>query len=91
MELFGKIILGFFVGMLCGLVPLIYGFIKANRKLAVLGIVSTALSGTLFSLLDKSPFTSFVVAVLFVLIIIASNKHTSRHNQDDYENDNDIS
>ena len=90
MELVWKLILGFFVGILCGLIPFIYGFIKTNRKLAIIAIVSTALSGMLFSLLEKSPFSAFVVAILFVVIIIASNKHRARHNHDEEEDENDI-
>ncbi len=91
MELVWKMILGFFVGILCGLVPFIYGFIKANRKLAAVSIILTALSGLLFSVLDKSPFSAFVVAIMFVVINIASNKRKSLHNQDDNEDGDDIS
>ncbi len=91
MEIFGKIALGFFVGVLCGLVPLIYGLIKGSVKLSITGIILCALSGSLFSFLDKSPFSAFVVAILFVVIIIANKKHSShRDNEeedDDFDND----
>ena len=91
MEIFGKIALGFFVGVLCGLIPMIYGTIKKSYKLAVLGTVLSALCGSLFSFLDKSPFSAFVVAILFVIIIIANQKHNahrdSEENDDDFYND----
>ena len=92
MEMLGKISLGFFVGVLCGLVPLIYGIIKKSHKLAILGIFLSALCGSLFSFLDRSPFSAFVVAILFVVIIIANQKHKSHHENedDDDEFDNDI-
>ena len=92
MEIFGKIALGFFVGVLCGLVPLIYGIIKKSHKLAVLGILLSALCGSLFSFLDKSPFSAFVVAILFVVIIIANQKHNAHRNSEDEDDDfdNDI-
>lgn len=86
MGVFGKILLGFFVGLLCGLVPLIYGILTNNRTIGIVGTVVTALSGILFSLLDKSPFTAMVVSVLFVLIIIANKKRQS-HSTDDDESD----
>lgn len=87
MGVFGKILLGFFVGLLCGLIPLIYGFLTHQRLSGIIGIVATSLTGVLFSLLDKSPFTAIVVAVLFILFNIANKKRNS-HSADD--NDNDI-
>lgn len=80
---FTKIIVGFFVGLLCGLIPLIYGLLSKNRALAIGGIVASSFAGLLFNILDKSPFSAIVVAILFVIIIIASNKRRSKLAQDD--------
>ena len=84
-----KIIVGFFVGLLCGLDPLIYGLLSKHRALAVGGIAAAALAGALFNFLDKSPFSAMVVAILFVIIIIANNKRRSKLMQED-EDDDDI-
>ena len=89
---FTKIIVGFFVGFLCGVIPLIYGLLSKNRALAIGGIAASAVAGLLFNLLDKSPFSAIVVAILFVIIIIANNKRRRKLAQDeddDGEGDND--
>lgn len=86
MGLFGKILLGFFVGLMCGLVPLIYGFLTNRRISGIVGLVAAALTGVLFSILDKSPFTAMVVSVIFILFSIANKKKDSESNDED---DND--
>lgn len=86
MGLFGKILLGFFVGLLCGLVPLIYGFLTNHRISGIIGLVAASLTGVLFSLLDKSPFTAMVVSVIFILFNVA-NKKKETENNDDIDND----
>ena len=86
MGVFGKILLGFFVGLLCGLVPLIYGFLTNHRISGIVGIIATILAGVLFSLLDKSPFTVLVVAILFILFNIANKKRNS-HSNDEIDSD----
>ena len=78
-----KIIVGFFVGLLCGVIPLIYGLLSKNRPLAFGGIAASSVAGILFNILDKSPFSAVVVAVLFVIIIIANNKRRSKMNQEE--------
>lgn len=86
MPVFAKIALGFFVGLLCGLIPLIYGLLTNERIFAIIGIIATALTGILFSCLDKSPFTAMVVAALFILFNIAKRKRHSK-NHDETEDD----
>ncbi len=86
MGIFGKIMLGFFVGILCGLVPLIYGLLTNKRVSGIIGISATAVSGIIFSILDKSPFTAMVIAALFILFNIAESKRHSKH-KDDTDND----
>ena len=78
-----KIVVGFFVGLLCGIVPLIYGLLKKSRALAIWGIIASALTGILFNVLDKSPFSAIVVAILFILIIVASNKRREKLRSDE--------
>ncbi len=84
-----KIVIGFFVGVLCGIVPLCFGFLKKSKLLGITGIVASAGAGALFNALDKSPFSALVVAVLFIFIIIASNKRRSKHTSDDTYEDRD--
>lgn len=84
-----KIIIGFFVGVLCGIVPLCFGFLKKSKLLGIIGIVASAGAGALFNVLDKSPFSALVVAVLFIFIIIASNKRRSKQTDDDSYEDQD--
>lgn len=90
MGLFGKIILGFFVGALCGLIPLIYGLLTKHLFSAIGGIFASAFTGALFSCLDKSPFTAMVTAALFILINIASRKRNAKSAENDVNDDNDI-
>lgn len=83
-----KIIVGFFVGVLCGVIPLIFGFLKDQKLLGIVGIIVSAGAGALFNALDKSPFSAFVVAILFILIIIAINKRRTLKD-DDFDDDSD--
>lgn len=84
-----KIIIGFFVGVLCGIVPLCFGFLKKNRIIGIIGAVASAAAGTLFNVLDKPPFTALFVAILFVVIIIANNKRKSNAENDEVYDDFD--
>ena len=85
-----KIVIGFFVGLLCGIVPLFFGLLKKSRFLGILGTVASAGAGILFSALDKSPFSALVVAILFIFIIIASNKRRANDEDHDYDDNDDI-
>ena len=87
-----KIIIGFFVGLLCGIVPLVFGLLKKSKLLGILGTVASVGAGILFSALEKSPFSALVVAVLFIFIIIASNKRREKEEEDDndYDDSDDI-
>lgn len=83
MQLLGKVLLGFFVGFLCGLVPLVYGLITKDKIMSVVGLTATAVTGIFFSLIDKSPFTAMIMAVIFAIIIFAKNKHNSEESEED--------
>ncbi len=79
-----KILIGFFVGLLCGIVPLIFGILSKSHIFGIVGIVVTALTGIIFSLLDKSPFTAIGIAIVFVIVLFARNKRrNAQHDQDD--------
>jgi hypothetical protein len=90
MDVFGRILLGFFVGALCGLIPLIYGLLTKHMLSAIGGIIASAFTGALFSYLNKSPFTAMVTAALFILINIASRKRHKTSSENDFNDDNDI-
>ena len=81
------ILLGFFVGALCGIVPLLFGLLTKHKILGIIGIASSAVSGVIFALLDKSPFTSIGVAIVFAIAIFAKNKNK---NSSDDKDDHDI-
>ena len=49
------LIVGISVGFIFGLIPLILGFVKQNRKLGVIGFILTIVGGTFFSLLGALP------------------------------------
>ena len=49
----GKLLLGFFVGFLCGLTPLVYGIILRHKLIAFIGLAASAITGAIFSVMDK--------------------------------------
>lgn len=85
-----KIVIGFFVGLLCGIIPLFFGILKKSKIIGIAGIFTSAGAGILFSVLDKSPFSALVVAILFIFIIIASNKRRKKNEEDDCDDNDDI-
>lgn len=82
----GKILLGFFVGFLCGLVPLIYGVISKHKIVSFIGLFISSATGVLFSLLGKSPFTAMTMSLIFVIFIFSMNKKKADNNDDDEYN-----
>jgi len=88
MDILG-IFLGFFIGALCGVVPLLFGILTKHRFLGIIGIVSSAISGIIFELFQKSPFTAIGVAFVFAIAIFAKNKNKNRPSHDDHD-DHDI-
>lgn len=89
MAVWEKAILGFFVGLLCGAVPLAFGVLTKHIKHGVFGILASAAFGIIFSLIDKSPFTAMGIAVVFVMFIFASNKRKNKSTDDD-DDDTDL-
>lgn len=82
-----NILIGLLAGLLCGLVPLIYGILQKATLWAVVGITITTIGGVIFSLFGKSPFSAIVIAVLFILFIVAEQKHKSKHAENREEHD----
>lgn len=82
-----NILIGLFAGLLCGLIPLIYGILKKATLWAIIGMSITAVGGLVFSLFGKSPFSAIVIGVLFILFIIAEQKRKSKHEEDHEEHD----
>ena len=80
-----KILIGFFIGALCGIVPLAFGLLTKHKILAIVAIVATALSGAGFGVLEKSPFTAIGVAVIFVVVLFAKNKNKNAQHDDDHD------
>lgn len=81
MGVLERILLGLFIGLLCGLIPLLYGILTNHKITSLIAFVGTAAMGVLFSYLEKSPFSSIVVALLFILISVAEKK---KHSKDDH-------
>ena len=82
-----KIAIGFFIGAICGAVSLIYGIIKKSYILGILGDIISSIVGAIFSIVEKSPFTSIVVAIIFLFFIIIKNKKEMSEHHDDDESD----
>lgn len=76
-----KIIIGLFVGLLCGAVPFFIGFLLRCRLIGIVGSIVSILSGGLFNALDKPPFTALFVAAIFVVIIVSVHKRKSGKNK----------
>ena len=83
MGVAGKILLGFFVGFLCGLVPLIYGIISKHKIVSFIGLTISAATGALFSFINKSPFTAMIMSIIFVIFIFSMNKKEIEHHNDE--------
>lgn len=65
-------LIGIGIGVLFGLVPLIYGRIKGQKRLGVIGFFSSVLAGAIWSVLP------LVVMLTFAFLIIrSSNKSAS--------------
>lgn len=80
-----KILVGFFVGALCGAVPLAFGLLTKHKILAIVSIAVTALAGAGFGIIEKSPFTAIGVAIIFIIVILAKNKNKNNHTEEDHD------
>ncbi len=81
---------GFLIGTLCGAVPLIFGLLTKHKAIGFVGIAVSALSGVIFVLLEKSPFTAIGIAAVFAIFIFASNKKKNqKHDTDDEDQEFD--
>ena len=60
---------GLIAGVICGLVPLIYGLMRDRRQLALLGFGASALAGLVLGLILAIP-----VAGIFVYLIYRSTR-----------------
>ena len=79
-------ILGFFVGALCGVAPIVIGFLTKHKWIGIIGAVVTVLSSLIFVLLDKSPFTAIGIALVVLIIIFKKNKNKDHHDdRDDHD------
>ena len=82
---FGDVLVGFFIGALCGIIPLAFGLLTKHKILSIAAIIVTALSGAGFDLLEKTPFTAMGVAIIFIVIIFAKNKNKHDHHEEDHD------
>ena len=85
MEVLKRILVGLFIGLLCGLVPLIYGLLTKHKLSSIISFVLTALMGVVFAYIEESPFSAIVVSMLFILISVAEKKKHSKSNHSDDE------
>ncbi len=63
------LVAGLIAGIICGLVPLIYGLMRDRRQLALLGFGASALAGLVLGLILAIP-----VAGIFVFLIYRSTR-----------------
>ena len=70
LEIIGRTLLGMFLGFLCGLVPLILGFIIGKKSGSIVGAFVCTLCGGLFGFLEKSAVLSVIVMIIVVLFLV---------------------
>lgn len=80
---------GFFVGLLCGVIPLTVGLLTKHKILGIVGMAVTVVSSFIFVLLDKPPFTAIGVALVFLIVIFTKNKNKNKDSHLE-EDDHDI-
>lgn len=80
-------LIGLLIGILCGAVPFLFGLFTKHKILGIVGASITAISGPVFVLLQKSPFTAIGVAAIFTIFNFAThrNKNAPHHEDDDDE------
>lgn len=71
------LIVGTIAGFVVGLVPLIIGFSRKSKKLAILGFVLTLIAGMALSLIGALP-----VAGLFSWLILRKNPDSIKDSDD---------
>ena len=79
-------LVGTLIGVLCGAIPFIFGWLTKHKILGIVGCTVTVLSGPLFVLFDKSPFTAIGVAAIFTIFNFATHRNKTKENNDDDEN-----
>jgi len=62
------IMIGIGIGFVLGLIPLILGFVKGKKKLAVWGFLASILAGAAWSIL------SLVTVIVFIWLILRNPK-----------------
>ncbi len=82
---FWDVFLGIFIGALCGVIPFVYGLISHHNALAIVAIVATIISGVIFVIFDKPPFTAIGVAIIFLVFLFAKNKNKHYKDNEDHE------
>lgn len=77
-EIVSKILGGFVIGGVCGVLPLIIGIVRKKIAFGIISIVSCALFGILMTTVFSQPaFLSLVIALActaFILIYSATRK-----------------
>ena len=79
------VFIGIFIGALCGVIPFVYGWLTHHKALAIVAVVATVISGVIFVLLNKPPFTAIGVAIIFLVFIFAKNKNNHSENEENHE------
>ena len=82
-------LVGLIIGVLCGAIPLLLGWFTKHKILGVVGCALTVLSGPLFVLLGKSPFTAIGVAAIFSIFNFAMHRNKSKEHHDDESDHHD--
>ena len=80
-----NVVIGIGIGVLCGIIPLIFGLVIKHKVLGIVAIVVSGLSGAAFELLEKSPFTAIGVAIIFLVFLFAKYKSKNANHEEDHE------
>ena len=85
-QIFMDYLVGLLIGVLCGAIPFIFGWFAKHKILGFIGGAAAVLSGPLFVLIGKSPFTAIGIAAIFSIFIFAKLRSINKnHNEDDDE------
>ena len=80
-------LVGLLIGILCGAVPIIFGWFTKHKILGIVGCAVTIISGPLFVLLNKSPFTAIGIAAIFTIFNFATHRNKTKEHHDSDEDD----
>lgn len=79
-DIFSKLIGGFFIGGLCGLIPLIIGIVRKKVIFGIIGACVCVLFGILMTMVFLQPaFLSIIPSAIFTVFIFVYSAALKKH------------